>query len=262
MKLTYFQNISPDPVYIPKVGSVISPTLKDIFSVGESIYQTYLNVLLMDTKDFYTISNRQEEYNVLSDDEKLQADVYDLLTGDVNSAKLLEDTLNFFIKEDVCYESEYGEFSVKGNVIVKEQNKMVEKYLTIGIISKDNYRDVVDVICQRNNIKNKDIADPSKVKNKKALDILQKIKKGAEKMAKATKADDNMELGNIISAVANRSQSLNIINIWELTIFQLWDSFARLTNNNAYDINAASVSAWGDKDKKFDFNGWFKKLNN
>ena len=145
--------------------------------------------------------------------------------------------------------------------MVKEQDKMVEKYATIGAISKENYQDVVDVICQRNNVKTKDMGDPAKVKNKKALAILQKIKKGAEKMAKTTKADENMELGNIISAVANRSQSLNIINIWDLTVFQLWDCFARLTNNNAYDINAASVSAWGDKDKKFDFNGWFKKLN-
>ena len=262
MELTYFQNISPDPVYIPKVGGIISPSLKDISTIGENLYQTYLNVLLMDSKTFYTMVGHTEEYEALPDDEKMQLNIYELLIGDVNSVKLLEDTLNFFIKEDVIYESEYETFAIKGNVVIKEQGEMAEKYLTIGIISKENYHIVVDVICQRNNIKTKDTTDPSKVKNKKALAILQKIKKGAEKMAKTAKVDENMELGNIISAVANRSQSLNIVNIWELTIFQLWDSFARLTNNNAYDINAASVSAWGDKDKKFDFNGWFKKLNN
>ena len=159
------------------------------------------------------------------------------------------------------WSDEFKTFAVKGNVMVKDGDKLVEKYVIIGVISKENYHEVVDVICQRNNIKTKDIDDPNKVKSKKALAILQKLKKGREEMAKTTKADKNMELGNVISAVANRSHSLNITNIWDLTVFQLWDCFARLTNNNVYDINAASVSAWGDKDKKFDFNGWFKKLN-
>ena len=225
------------------------------------MYQYYLNMLLMDLKMFFTMINRPDDYEKLTDDEKLNISVYDLLIQDAQTVLLLQNALNFFVKEDVEYSPEYKAFAVKGNVMVKEQDKMVEKYATIGVISKENYQDVVDVICQRNNIKTKDVIDPSKVKSKKALSILEKIKKGREKMAKANKADKNMELGNIISAVANRSPSLNITNIWDLTVFQLWDSFARLTNNNIYDINAASVSAWGDKDKQFDFNGWYKKLN-
>lgn len=261
MELTYFQNISPDPIYIPKVGSIVSPTLKDISSIGENLYQTYLNVLLMDVETFYKMEKRSEEYETLSDDKKIQLNIYDLFINDANSVKLLESALGFFIKEDVLYENEYKAFAVRGNIVIKEQDEMVEKYLTVGIISKDNYHDVVNVICQRNNVKTKDVSSTSKTKSKKALAIMQKLKRGRESMAKVTKADKNMELGNIISAVANKSQSLNLVNIWDLTIFQLWDSFARLTNNTIYDINAASVSAWGDKDKKFDFNGWFKRLS-
>lgn len=226
------------------------------------MYQYYLNVLIMDSKQLFSMMNKSDVYDAMTDEERLLINVYDILIDNDDFADLIKTSLNFFIKEDVVFSREYRAFEVKGNVFVKEGDEMVEKYATIGVIDKENFSDVVDVICQRNNIKNKEVTDPSKVKNKKALAILQKIKKGAEKMAKVTNADENMELGNIISAVANRSQSLNIVNIWDLTIFQLWDSFARLTNNNAYDINAASVSAWGDKDKKFDFNGWFKKLNN
>lgn len=225
------------------------------------MYRNYLNILLMDLKMFFTMTNRLYDYEKLTDDEKLNISIYDLLIQDVQLAILLQNALNFFIKEDVEYSLEDKSFAVKGNIMVKEQGKMVEKYETIGVISRENYQDVVDVICQRNNIKTKDINDPTKTKSKKALSIMQKLKKGREEMAKKSKADKNMELGNIISAVANKSQSLNIVNIWDLTVFQLWDCFARLTNNNIYDINAASVSAWGDKDKKFDFNGWYKKLN-
>ena len=72
---------------------------------------------------------------------------------------------------------------------------------------------------------------------------------------------NNMELGNIISAVANKSQSLNIINIWELTVYQVWDCFSRLSNNSIYDIQSMSVAAWGNKDNYFDATAWFKRID-
>ena len=70
-----------------------------------------------------------------------------------------------------------------------------------------------------------------------------------------------MELGNIISAVANKSQSLNILNIWDLTVYQLWDCFSRLSNNSIYDIQSMSVAAWGNKDNYFDATAWFKRID-
>ena len=90
---------------------------------------------------------------------------------------------------------------------------------------------------------------------------MKKLQKGRAEKAKATKTDKNMELGNIISAVANKSHSLNILNIWNITIFQLWDSFSRQTNNNIYDINSMNVAAWGNKDNHFDANAWFKRID-
>ena len=211
---------------------------------------------------FFSMINKSETYELLTDDEKLQINIFDLLTSDKNLILLLQNILNFFIKEDVEFSIEHSVFLVKSNTLVNQGNKMVDKYETIGAITRDNYKDVVDVILERNNIKKKDTDDPSKAKNKKALEIMKKIKKGREELSKATKEDKNMELGNIISAVANKSHTLNIMNIWDLTVFQLWDCFIRLNNNNMYNINAMSVSTWGDKDNKFDFNGWFKQLNN
>ena len=79
--------------------------------------------------------------------------------------------------------------------------------------------------------------------------------------AKQTKSDENLELGNIISAVANKSQSLNILNIWDLTVFQVWDCFSRLSNNSIYAIQSMSVAAWGNKDNSFDAAAWFKRID-
>jgi hypothetical protein len=249
-------------VYISKVGGIICPTLQDIADIGgDSIYQYYLNILIMDASQLFTILGKADVYEAMTDEERLQLNVYDILIGDDKTAELLRGSLDFFVKEDVVFIKEHRVFEVKGNVFVKENEEMVEKYITIGVINRENFSDVVDVICQRNNIKNKDDSDPKKAKSKKALAILEKLKKGRESMTKTKKTDENMELGNIISAVANKSQSLNITNIWCLTVYQLWDCFFRLTNNAIYDIGCTGVSVWGDRDNKFDYSGWYKKMN-
>ena len=262
MKLSYFQLLSKSPVYVPNVGGIICPTLQDVADVGgETMYQSYLSWLTMDAKHLFDMIDKTEEYEAMTDEERLSIDVYEALTSNDNTAGFLEASFGFFIKEDVVFSKEHRAFEIRGKVFAKEADGMIEKYGTIGVIDKENYSDVVDIICQRNNIRSKTVTDLSKVKNKKALAILQKIKKGAEKMAKNNKTDENMELGNIISAVANKSQSLNITNIWSLTVYQLWDCFFRLTKNVAYDMNCTSVSVWGDKDRKFDNSGWYKKMS-
>ncbi len=99
-----------------------------------------------------------------------------------------------------------------------------------GTISGKNYALVCDVIRQRNHFKSAVQEDLTNIKNKKAL-------------------------------VAGKSQTLNLLNIWDLTVFQLWDSFFRLSSNNLYAIQSMSVAAWGDKDKHFDAASWFRRIN-
>lgn len=249
MKLEYFDLLSPDPIYIQKVGGIISPKLRDISSIGINTYQYYLTILLMDLKTYFTMIGQQEQFEALSEEEKNEMNIFDLLTINDDSIHLLQTVLNFFIKEDVIYSTEHKVFLVQKNEEV------------IGIVSKEIYPQICDVICQRNCIKSNKEEDLSKIKSKKALEIMKKLQKGRAEKAKHTKADKNMELGNIISAVANKSQSLNILNIWDLTVYQLWDCFSRLSNNSIYDIQSMSVAAWGNKDNYFDATAWFKRID-
>lgn len=249
MKLSYFDLLSPDPVYVQKTGGIISPKLKDISSIGIDTYHYYLSVLQMDLKIYFTMIFQAEQYEALSDEEKAQLNIFDLLTINEQSAAILQNILNFFIKENILYSSENKCF------LVQESNE------TVGIITKENYPKLCDLICQRNCIKTSQEENLSNVKSKKALEIMKKLQNGRNEKAKQDKSDKNMELGNIISAVANKSQSLNILNIWELTIFQLWDCFSRLSNNSIYDIQSMSVAAWGNKDNYFDAAAWFKKID-
>ncbi len=249
MKLNYFELLSPEPIQLPGTGGILSPKLRDIASIGYSTYQYYLTILLMDVKTFFTIIGLAENYDLLSDEEKTQLNIFELLLANHESATLLQNVLNFFIKEDVLYSPEQSCY------MVMEDNN------NIGIISKENYPQICDIIYQRNYIKSNREEDLSKAKNKKALEIMKKLQKGRSQKNSRTKTDQNMELGNIISAVANKSQSLNILNIWDLTVYQIWDCFSRLSNNSIYDIQSMSVAAWGDKDHHFDATTWFKRID-
>lgn len=258
VKLTYFDLISPKPFYVENIGSIISPKLIEISNAGGlSVYQNYLSTILIDLKTYFKIIGKEQEFNQLSDEVKEQLNVFDLFLSSEELIESLQTALNFFIKEDVTYSKEHKSFLV----IKREESNSIDNKI-VGIISKENFSQVCDLICQRNFVKSKRLEeDFSKAKNKKALEIMKKLQKGREEKAKQTKPDKNMELGNIISAVANKSHSLNIINIWDLTVYQLWDCFARLSNNNIYDIQCMSVATWGDKENHFDATTWFKKID-
>lgn len=250
MKLSYFDLLSPDPVVIPNTCSVISPKLREIASIGFAAYQYYLSLLFMNVKAYFNLTGCAGEYEKLTDTELAQINLFGLLTANEKMALLLQSALQFFIQEKVVY--------------VKKDNCFLicdEAERRIGMIFEENYDLVCDVIRQRNHFKSAMQEDLSKVKSKKALEIVKKLQQGRNRKEASGKPDDNMELGNIISAVANKSQSLNILNIWDLTVFQLWDCFFRLSNNSIYAIQSMSVAAWGDKDKRFDAAAWFKKIN-
>lgn len=248
MKIDYFDLLSPEPFRIQGVGGILSPKLKDIASIGINTYQYYLTVLLMDLKTCLSMLDREEALTSLSAEYTAQVSVFDLLTANNRLASLLQCALSFFIEEEVVYSTEHKMFLVQKN------------HELVGTITKENYPQICDLICQRSCVQSDREDDVSKVKNKKAMEIMNKLRQGRAEKAKRTKSDKNMELGNIISAVANKSHSLNIINIWELTVYQVWDCFLRLSNNNIYDIQSMSVAAWGNKDNTFDTNAWFKKI--
>lgn len=249
MKLNYFDLLSPNPIQVPNAGGILSPTLRSISSVGYNTYQHYLSVILTHPAFCGTTDGGEDTFFLLSEQEKTNR-IFEMLTANESSAALLQTALNFFVAGTVAYTDEYRGF------LVKNGNRM------IGLITKENYPQICDVIRQRNCIASDPKEDLSKVKSRKAMEIIKKLQIGRAGKAKHTKPDSNMEIGNIISAVANKSPSLNPLNIWDLTVYQLWDSFFRLSNNSVYDIQSLSAAVWGDKDHHFDATLWFKPPSN
>ena len=246
--ITYFELLSFDPICVPGAGGILCPRLTDISAIGFQTYQYYLSILLLNEKSMLKTLTSAGYADLVLPEKTPLFHAFDLMMMHESSALLLKDVLDFFIKEDVVYAPEQHCFLTQTNNGIT------------GAVTKENYSQICNVILLRNNIRHAQKEDASKVKSKKASEILKKLQAGRAKKVSETGADENLELGNIISAVANKSLSLNIQNIWDITIFQLWDCFARLSNNSIYDIQSMSVAAWGSKDNSFDASAWYKRI--
>lgn len=257
------------------VGHIISPTLRNISKIGYYAYNIHVDTLLSNIQSYYKlIENNSEMYFAACSQEQkaiireIQRDYYEMDEVKRRSVSFLHIfafdpiylqrvlcALNFFFVEYVEFDKEKMSF-----ILYEKELKSEEEVKPVGYICGRNYEAVVDLILQRICMSKSDIdSDNVKVKNKITAKLLEKIKKGAKKKEK--KADNKMQIPNIISSLATHSKSLNIINIWDITVYQLIDQFKKQQIEDTYSITASSVSAWGDKDNKFDGTMWLSLVN-
>ncbi len=255
MKLEYIELLSPEPIKLQGIGYVRSPTLRSIADITPANYRFYLSLLLMTPEAFYERQGMAGSYEKLTPEEKSEIHIYDLIINDPSLIPFYEMALSFFFTESVVFDDNEKVFLTCHPKAGEE-----EAPLPAGVIHKAVWNDLCDIISQLNFIEHTE-EEYSNVKSKKALKILEKLKAGRKKK-KTDSYDPDTDLGNIISAVAAKSSSLNMINIWDITIYQLWDTFHRLKVQAIYDIEKTSVSVWGDKEKQFDQNVWYKNIKN
>ena len=267
MKLDYSQLISPSALKL-NLCSVHSPTLREIDSLPQKFctYNMYLSMLLLDTASYYKnlddlgesyftgypetekqlILKIRDEYDRMPEQDKVRIAALDIFSFDSRILEQLEQALSFFICDPLSFSPRDHAFVVYGK----------ETDTPSGIISPQLLPEIESVILQLNAI-SPNTMDTSHAKNKAAAKIIEKLnsrKKGREKKAKS---DPKLELPNIISAVSACHSSINILNIWDLTVYQVYDLFARMQQNTVFDVLKMSVAAWGNKDNKVDFTQWF-----
>lgn len=152
------------------------------------------------------------------------------------------------------------------NDVLKFENELRDKDTDIksqedirGVISENIFLQVLNAIQQVCCIDDKDEnVEEKKFKNSLAKKLYEKMLKAEKAKKEEKKFDVNFTLPNIISSVSNRHPTVSPINVWELTIFQLYDSFNRMQVNSMFDIDSTRVSVWGDEKKTFDAALWYK----
>ena len=306
MKLDHFTLISRKPLKVSNIGSIKPIFLHEIEDITIHVYNNFLSILMLDIDTYYKWMEKEDDYfryysqeqkqkvldvkkqyEELDTEEKLSISFYDLLMYDELLICSFIEAFNFFFEEEV-------DFVVNGNEITDAQFSFItynkidtpqkiklkngNEYSTIktnrelvGVINRSNFKDVVDIILQRNSVQREEeitAEDLTKVKNKnKVMQLMEKMKKGQKQLDKTREKKreekgiaSDTELANIISCVAAKNHNgLNMINIWDMTIYNLYEQFKLIRENNMHDAETLSVYVWGDESNKFDIDAWFKE---
>jgi hypothetical protein len=269
MKLDYASLISPYPLRLEHIGSIKSPTLREIFQpqITYKGYQLCLSLLSMTPKTYCEKMDpsRNAWYQSLSEEEQNRLTMFDLIEKDASLQISYQNALNFFFVETVAWDTGRKAFVTRP---VSSSHPAAPSSLPsmtadpagiAGLIHREVFPELCDVILQRCGIQRAETeADPSQVKNERALAILKKIQAGRLKQKTNLKNDEALELPNLIAAVCVKSRSLNYTNIWDLTVYQLYDQFRREQADVYFDIQKMSVAAYGNKEKHFRGDEWYK----
>lgn len=268
MDISYEQLLSPNPIPISmdingKIKTIYlkKHTLKDIdMNIGFSIFSLYQSILTITPKTFYeeycdNDNPKKEEWFNLTNEEKDEISLFDLAVNDIGLRNMFVSIFYFFFDKKAFFVDAFNKFIFVDKDAQFETIDDLSEDDVYAIVGNELFLELVDVIAKTCYIKLKK-KEKVKYRNKRAQRIYEKINNGEKNKKK--KPNSNDSIGNIISKVSNRHNSLNPISVWDLTYFQLIDAFYAMQMNEGFDMNKMSVSVWGDKDKKFDSTLWYK----
>lgn len=251
MKFTYEDLISGDSIPVNGVGHIRSPRLRELKpteGIGSWTYSLYLNILAWEKEDLirFMQAYTNKKLNALVKNDKLST--FDVLTIIEPPRKILQEVIAFFLDEEIewdkikfCYITK-----LKGNVI--------------GSINRKNFDEVRDMMLQVNYVSLGHSTKPANFSSVKAKSLWEKAQKYLKEDAQKSTSDKRMQLGNIISKLSCVLTGYTLLNIYDLTIFQLYDQFFQYGYLRAMDLSEMAYSNHGGKD--FDIQAWLKPITN
>ena len=217
-------------------------------SGGIDQYHQFLSIISIQHEDILKCLQIEEKFNALPEVDRAQLTSFNLLTGAPSLRQCLSEALSFFILEPLQWDDHKHMYHTAGN--------------PCGQISDSNYMAVRRAIMLSNCLSVDDV-ESQKFKGKRGRAIYERIMAGraaAQRQKEKSESWDPLTLPSIVSAVAARHNSINLLNIWELTIYQLYDQFAQLNKNFQVDVSSLKWAAWGTE--QFDYSLWYKNAKN
>lgn len=263
MKLGYDLMLSPFPIKL-SIGTLIKPTIGQIFRLGLEEYEAYQILMKLTPENFYMTlyqGDGQSLWESFTDEQKIQLKLFNILKTDESLINDYIQLLNFFFEERVVYYSD--SFVLIDNSYKSDDLEILPQEAFVGVIGNNStFCQVLSLIqqicCIYDDSEN---IGELKFKNSKAEQLYIRMKV-AEKKQKEKEKDENFDFSipNIISAVSNFHPSINPLNVWDLTMFQLIDSFERIQLGKTFGIKSLNVAVWGDKENTFDMSEWHKNM--
>jgi hypothetical protein len=234
-----------DPIEIRKGLSIYPLTLSEISVIGEDVYNLYIRSFLLNKSLLEQLRGSvspleiKEVYNY----NDLDFTLY-MCSKDNYILYFFFEALKVFLKSEVSPIEGVG-------IFIKNENMQT-------IIDNELFLEIKRVIHKQNFLKDNDVSD-FRPANSKAKELMEKLKKAKEKIQKQNN-DDGLSLKDIISIVSTYSNDLNMISVWNLTVYQLYEAYLRLVLWDDYH-NKFTLLPHTTDDKSLDIKHWAVDIN-
>lgn len=263
MKLDYGILLSNEPIRT-KIATIKPPRLITIRkTIGFDVFSLYEMYLRITPKIYYNliVPDGSAIWKSISKEERSTIEMYDLVLNTKELQSIYEEIFNFFIIENVIFIEKY--FVVLNKQDIDHDEITVEDVK--GIICKENFKEILSLlqqICGFEVKEEESLNKEQKFKNDRAKELYEKIygknDNDSDDDLEKKEVNYDLTLPNIISAVSNCHPTISPLNVWNLTVFQLVDSFHRIMQNKADSISRTNVAVWGDEENKFKDDQWLK----
>lgn len=254
MKFDYFDMLSGQPIPVPGIGKLRSPKLSEINpydGIGHNTYLLFLNYLSWSKDSLIEslkASGSRSAEKLLRVSDGLTA--FDVATLHPKIISIYNEIFEFFLDNDVEWSDENKEFLVFD----------VGENVPIGEIKKENFEEVRTLILQMNYIGLNDKETlPAIHTSKTAKELWERVQEHLKQQAsKPSSEKTEYSLGNIISKLCSAHPSYNLLNVQNLTIFQVYDAFFQLGFLRSTELGERIYSIHGGD--KFKFEDWLKPI--
>lgn len=261
MTFTYFDMLCGEPLWLDGVGHLRSPKLGEIrpapLGIGESAYQFYLSLLSWDRD---TMLEYAKACGIRGWDKITDARFgpYEIITVLRQLRDAFIVALSFFMVEDVSWDEKRRSFIV----FIEKSEEDGGGIEVVGRIDRRNFETVRSSVLELNYIG----LDKKEVKtthsSEKSKELWEKVQTYLKEQEKRNAKRDNPKyhLGNIVSKLCACESKYSLFNVYELTIFQLYDQFFQYSLLRNSRLGEMIYSQHGGDSFKVD--GWLMPLNN
>ena len=257
MRFDYFDLLSGEPIFVNGIGHFRSPVLKELCphdGIGYNVYNLYLNFLSWDKEKVLQYDKLLGLRGVdrIASEPKLTT--FDVITLLEPTRELCREVLAFFMLEDIQWDGAKRKF-VAMNTDDEEQH-------LAGEIGRNNFEEVRKLALQMNfvGVNDEESEAETKFTNEHTKELWEKAQKFMKKQAEENEKGGGAEyhIGNIISKLCVVHPTYNLLNVWGLTVFQLYDAFSQISYMRSSDLNERIFSTHGGD--KFKFEDWLKPI--
>lgn len=204
------------------ICSVYPVTIRQTVKIKYSKYNLLLMNLVARPEDF---GLPIENINGITTYEII---VSNILYGDNIYRLMIIEALEFFLHENIIFSPDLNVFYI-GDI---SENRIIDKNI---------FEKIVQILKIQNCVRNGVVDDEFKnCANSKAEEIKRKILKGRQSIIVNK---DMPTFKDLISVLAANGNNLNILNIWDLTIYSFNDQFSRMQMIEEYNLNFRSLLA-------------------